>query len=603
MSSLKHIVVVMGVLLSVSCVAFADRQLDRAEILEIFQKLTSQPRKTWISAGTIEATHEEYRASKTTDPGEINRQISQEIQEYQSNPNKRELTEELQKMKLDAIPFNVRYRLSNEYTMNSAVIVRFDGERFYWEINVSSRTDSIKPGTDLEDNFMTEEFNINWNDRRIFAWDAEKYTIYALSANYAVVDSTGSTPHVVNGPLTAGIIPWGYGYYTYQRLSAAEFSADERDINGQTQIHLTLNTSDGSEILCVLDPERNYATLSCSINKPDNSVIHQQYDDHRLISDRWVPTTISIEQYDTRSNKLLAYDFWNFTGISGAVPAPDSFNLDYKSNALIEYRSYVTNKPLMYRYSHVADTDLPLVERLAFAASEGSQPQNCATAALKYAALQLGKDITDLQLAQLVSEQDKKTSLYALKQFAQGLGFYSRAIKTDLQTLKNLHSCEAILHIPSKSHFVVLDHIDDKYVWLVDLANNKFYYQIDINFLSMDWTEGTVLLISNQPIRLHGDFAEIADSQLHKIIGASGYTCTRLYQEYDVVFCSYAFGECGGYYQEYFERWGCEAAPSGSCTNSIMLRMMRSPCINDPYYPNHCTVTGEWTLYYMRACA
>jgi hypothetical protein len=600
--SAKRIVVLIGVLLSVSCVAFADRQLDRADILQIFQKLTSQPRKTWISVGTIEATHEEYKAPKTTDPGEINRQINQEIQEYQSNPNKREKTEELQKMKLAAIPFNVRYRLSNESKMNSEVVIRYDGDRFYWEINVHSRTDSIKPGIDLEDNFMTEEFNLNWNSRRAFAWDGAKYTTYALSVNQVIVDSTGRTPHVVNGPLTAGIIPWGYGYYTYDKLSAAEFSADERDIAGQTQIHLTFNTPDGSETFYILDPKRDYALLSCIIKKSDNSVIFQEYGNYRLISGQWVPSSISVERYNGPSNKLLAYDVWNFTRISDAIPSSYSFNVDYKPNALVEYRSYATNKSLMYHYSHTADMDLPLSERLAFAGAKSTQSQNCATAALKYTASRLDKTVTDQQLAQLVSEPDKTTSLYAMKQLACRLGFYCRAIKTDLQTLKSLYGCKAILHIPGKNHFVVFDHFDNQYVWLVDLASNKFYYSTDRNCFDMDWSGGIALLVSNQPIQLQGNFAEIADGQLHNIIGASGYTCSNLLQEYGVIFCDYVGGECGGYYEEYYERWGCKSAPSGSCSYSIMLRMKDSPCINNPYNPNACDITGEWTLYYMRAC-
>ena len=599
----KHFVLAIIPLLAVSCVAFADRQLDRAEILQIFEKQTSQPRKTWILTGVIEATHEEYRAPKTTDLNEVNNQINKEIREYQSSLDKRELTEILQKMRLDAIPFNVRYRLSNEYTMSSTVTVKFDRDRFYWEIKVGSRTDSVKPGIDLEDNFMTEQFDLDWNARRIFAWDGEKYTIYFLPGNYAVVDSTGNVPHAVNGPLTAGIIPWGYGYYTYQNLSAAESSAVEKYIDGQTQVHLTITNSDGSEMLFVMDPEKDYAVISCSISGLNDSVIFIEYANHRLISGNWVPTTILIEQYDAGVNKLLASDFWNFTRVSGDVPAPGSFNVEYEGDASIEYRSFITDKPATYRYSNTVDTGLLLMERLAFAASEGTQPQNCATAALKYAASQLGKDVSDRQLAQLVSGPDKTTSLYAMKEFVQGLGLYCRAVKTDLQTLKSLDGYEVILHIPGKNHFIVLGDIDHEYVWTIDLANNKFFYRTDLSFFGMDWTEGTALLISNKPIQIQGNFAENEGARLHNIIGGEGYTCTRLLQEYDVVYCSIVGCECWGYYQIYFERWGCEPAPSGSCSTSRMVRYIASPCINDPYNPYACYITCEWTYYYMRACA
>jgi hypothetical protein len=189
-----------------------------------------------------------------------------------------------------------------------------------------------------------------------------------------------------------------------------------------------------------------------------------------------------------------------------------------------------------------------------------------------------------------------------MKQLAKELGLYCRAVKTDTQTLEGLYGCKAILHIPGKNHFVVLDHIDNYYVWTIDLANDRFYYCTDINFFGMDWPEGTTLLISDKPIQPQGNLREIGDAQLYNIIGTAGYTCTLLLQEYDVEFCSYVGGLCGGYYTVYYERWGCEAAPSGSCTNSIMIRMRKSPCINDPYNPGHCTITGNWTYYYMRAC-
>jgi len=600
----KHILLAVALLLSVSCAAFADRELDRTETLQILEELTSQPKKTWIPAGMIEATHEEYRAPKITDPNEINNRIGEKIQAYQSNPDKPELTENLQKMKLDAIPFNVRYKLSNEYTMNSTVIVRFDGDRFYWEISADSRTDSVKPNKDLTGNFMTEQFNLNWNAKRIFAWDGEKYTIYFLPSNHAIVDTTGSTPHVVNGPLTAGIIPWGYGFYAYENLSAIESSAVERNVDGQTQIHLTLNNSDGSEMVFVMDPEKDYAVISCSINGRGNSVISKQYSNYQLKSGNWVPATILLERYEAGSNRLLARDLWDITTIDANVPESYDSDVNYKTDALVEYASYITDKPLMYRYSEMVDTDLLLAERLAFAASEGSQPQNCATAALKYAFSQLGKDVTDSQLAQLVSEPNNETSLYAMKQFTQDLGLYCRAVKTDIQTLRDLDGCQIILHIPSENHFVVLAGIDNEYVWSIDLASNQFYYRTDLNFFGMDWTEGTALIISNQSIELQGNFTEIDDVQLDGIIGSDsmGYKCTRLLQEYNVIFCSYVGGLCGGYYQEFYTRYGCEPAQAGNCKGSFLIRYAESPCINDPYDPYACDITGEWTTYYMRAC-
>ena len=598
----KHFVLASLCLFSISGIAFGDRQLERAEILQILEKLTSQPTKTWISAGTIQASHEEYRAPKITNASTISSEITKAVQEYQNSPDKVELAAELQKLKLDAIPFNVRYRLSNEMTMNSTVVVKFDGNRFYWEIKVDSRNDSVKPGAALQDNFMTNDFNLEWNARRIFSWDGQKYTMYSLPANKVIVDTTNSYPHVVNGPLTAGIVPWGYGLYTYKNLSAATSSATEMIIGGQTQIHLTLNNSDGSEMSFVLDAGRNYAVISHSTDGPDK-VIYRQYDNYQQVSGALVPMTISIEQYDAFTNRLLATDYWNITSISGNTPSIGNFSLDYEPGALIEYQSNVTDRPALYRYSYTVDSDQLLTERLDYAASESTQAQNCATAALKYAASKLGKDLTYRQLAKMVDRPGRATSLDTIKDFAERSGLYCRAVRTDVQTLKNLSGCQVILHFPKKDHYVALEGIDDEYAWSVDLSKDKFYYRTDLNFLDMDWSEGTALLISDRPILLQGKSAEIADSQLSSIVGGSGYTCSYLLQEYDVIYCMNPMvGECDGYYEAYLTRYGCEFAQSGSCEEERMVRSAEIFCIVDPYDFYNCTVTGDWTFFYMRAC-
>jgi hypothetical protein len=507
-------------------------------------------------------------------------------------------------MALDAIPFDVRYRLSNEYTMSSTVVVRFDGERFYWEINVDSRTDSVERDAALSSNYMTRHFDLEWNARRIFAWDGEKYTTYSLPGNHAIVDAAGTTPHVVTGPLTAGLIPWGYGYFTYENLAATKSSALETyaNANGQTQIRLTLANSDGSQMLFVLDPGKAYSAMSCSITGPGNFLTSKQYSNYQYVSGHWVPTTISIEKYDAGSNRLLTSDSWTFTAISGDAPAPESFNVQYEADALIEYFSDVTARPAMYRYSRTVDTDLLLSERLAFAASEGTQAQNCATAALKHALTELGESITDDELAQLVRDPNKDTSLLQMKQFIQGRGLYCRTVRTDIQTLKSLEGCEIILHIPGKKHFIVVDTIDGEYVWTVDLASDKFYYRTAVDFFGMDWTEGTALLVSRQAIPIQGNYTEIDDEQLACIVGALGYSCTRLLQDHYIVYCSYV-GGCIGWYEIHYQRWGCQTAASGSCSSSVMIRYAESPCIDDPQYPGQCSITGEWTCYYMRACA
>jgi hypothetical protein len=583
--------------------AFADRPLDKAEILQIFQRLTNQPKKTWLPAGMIKATHEEYKAAKTTDANEISNRIKEKVAEYQNSSNKRELTESLQKMELDAIPFNVCYELSNEYTMNSSVVVKFDGERFYWEIEVNSRTDSIKPAKDIEGNFMSRKFDLDWNAKRIFAWDGEKYTTYFLPGNQAIIDTTGKTPHVVNGPLTAGVIPWGYGYYKYETLAAADCSAIEKDVEGHKQVHVTLQNLNGSQMLFVLDAEKDYSVLSCSKMGLGNVIVSSHYSNYQLKSGKWVPASILLENYESSTNRLISRDIWDITYIDANVPESYDFAVCYRDGAMIEYFSPLSNEPQVYHYSYTTNTDTLLADRLTFMASENQQPKNCATAAIKYSVSKLGKNITDQQLAQIVNEPNGDTSLYQMKQLVSSLGLQCRAVKTDIQTLKNLNGCEVILHIPGKKHFVVLDRIDDKYIWTIDLANRKFFYHTDISFFGMDWCEGQALLISNQPIQSGDNLVEIDDGQLKDIVGAAGYSCTQLLQSYNVIYCNLLGGVCEGLYTVFFTRYGCQAAASGSCTGSIMIRYKTSPCINDPYDPSDCTVTGVWTCYNMRACA
>src|SRR3972149_2612936 len=109
--------------------AFADRQLDKAQIQQIFQTLTDQPRKTWIPAGTIEAKHLEYKTS-------------------------------------------------DGYVIESTVIIKYDGDRFYWEINIDSHTKQTEPQESPKSRFPQDDSDLHWNKKRVFAWDGQRYTMY-----------------------------------------------------------------------------------------------------------------------------------------------------------------------------------------------------------------------------------------------------------------------------------------------------------------------------------------------------------------------------------------------------------------------------------------
>ena len=552
------------IIVSIACSsALADRELERAEILQIFQTLTARPRDTWISAGTIEAAHQEFNSS-------------------------------------------------DGCTTNSAVVLKYDGDRFYWGIDIDSQVKEAN----AEGNSSRHDFDLNWNRKRVFAWDGQRYTMYFRPGNDAIVtENPGGFGAVVNGPLTAGIIPWGYGFYTYQNLSEVESFATEVVVSGLKQIHLTLRKINTPEIVFVLDSEKDYAVLSCSMYTAHSSIL-KTYEDYQLAAGKWVPTIITIERYDTRkqSNELVSYDYWEIMSIDANPPQEDSFSVAYETDAFVKYSSPVINGPLTYHYSDNIDTELLLQSRLANASAHDREGQNCATIAMKYVAQQLGKNVSDPNLAQLVNQSSKDTNLYELRRFAQELGLHCLAVKTDIETLRDVQDCQVILHLPKAEHYVVLDHIDEEYVWAIDLDGNKFYYRTRLNVFGSDWSDGTALLVSNSPLNVEGTFIEVNDQEQRNIVGSAGggfgtYSCDTSetadpIQDSGTIFCSDPiFGLCGGRYREFYTCYGCILDEDGDgCEGRGWVGDVSTPCVESSKFPGYCAITGELFVRYIRAC-
>lgn len=578
-------------------VASAQRTLEKSEALDILDKLASQRPTTWLPAGTIQARHERYRAARVTNAAEIDAAIQSNIQAYEAQADKIVKTPELQKQYLDAIPFNTRYEIANEYKELSNVTVKYDGTRFYWEIYVTSRLDSVQPSAALAGNTLLEGFDLSKSRQRIYTWDGQEYTIYLATANHAIVDAANRLARAVNGPLTAGLIPWGSGALSSATLSAAETSATEVARDGITQIEMTIEQTGGLSMVFLLDPAKDYAVTSCTI-AGGNRVAYHYYSGYRQVAGNWVPATILIEQYDLFTDRLLASDKWDLTLIEGSVPSTDQFKAPYRADTVVEYHSPVSTKTSVYSYSNGVDTNLLLAEHLAYTARRGGG-QNCATVAVKHAAARLGKALSDRTLAPLVGSEGQ-TSMAALARFAARQGLYCRAVRTDLATLSNLPACQAILHIPGRNHFVVLDRVDGTDVWIIDLANSKFYYRKDKAFLPMDWSEGTALLLSTEPIR--GRFDEIDITTLGALTGGAGWSCTRLLQEWYYIPCTPVGSyDCWGTFRYYYTRYGCESAPTGSCYTQSLVRMLKDDCYWD-YLRVTCDVEGGWDATYMDAC-
>jgi len=574
--------------------AWGQRTLSSAEIQQILQQVTSRSRQTWLPAGTIQAIHQEYSAPRTTDPTTIRNEIDKAVREYQNNPNKLEKTPALQKMKLDAIPFNVRYKLSNESHMSSRVTAKYDNGRFYWEINVDSRSDTVKPDASLAGNSMTRQFDLAGNQRRIAAWDGQEYTAYSASGGQAVVDAAGKLPRAVTGPLTAGLIPWGNGRYSYASLTAAQISAKQ---NAGGTIDMSVAQGDGTSMDLTLDPAKAYAVTKATLTHAGGQTATYTCSGYKQVGSNWVPGTVTVERHNSQGDRLPTSEQWTFTSISAATPAPGSFNVALKANDVVEYSSPLTASSAVYIHSDAVDTRGLLAQRLAYAAGKNPQRQNCATAVMQQVASELGKSVPDSALARLVGT-DGRTSMYDMKRFAESLGLYCRAVKTDLATLQSLNGVKAILHIPGRNHFVVLSEVDDRDVWLIDLSSKKFYYRQSVDFFPMEWPEGIALLLSDRPIP--NQSGQLSDAVLATVTGGAGWTCTELIQDEAVFYCDGWVTGCDGAVSVYYERWGCESAQSGSCYNHSMVSAQDSPCIWDPYYD--CTITGEWYYSYCYAC-
>ena len=549
---IRNFVLIVILLFIAQDYALANGQLDRTEILQIFKTLTDQPKQTWIPSGTITATHHEYNSS-------------------------------------------------DGYMNDSTVTVKYDGERFYWEINVDSH---VKLNHANEPSQYS--IDMNRSKKRVFVWDGERYTMYFRPGNHAIVrEGPGNFPVAVNGPLTAGIVSWGHGVYTLEELSAAELSAE---VDGQGNVHLTVNMENGLRMVFVLDPAKDYALLSYSIYSDAGSSIITTYGDYESVLGKWIPTTIIIERYNNSkpSSELVTCDHWDLTSISPIPPQSGSFRAPYETDARVEFYSPISKRPFWYRYYSEVDTDSLLEQKLVIASAKDKQHQNCATVAMKYVLERLGKKVTDRELAGLVSEPNKRTNLYALRQFARELDLHCLAVKTDIQALKNLKGCQTILHLPAANHYVVFEYIDDKYVWVIDLDSNKFFYRTKLKDFGRVWSTGTALLISDKPLDADPNNTPINDSELQKITGStkdslSDFDCTDQIQEYKWLWCPFPIGGlCSGRYYEWADRWGCEPAAEGNiCTSaddivgnySIVCTGILS-----------CTVTGNLIPQYIRAC-
>ena len=554
----NKIAVLILILITVSPL-FADRELERSEIVKILEHLTSNSQRTWIPEGTIEAT----------------------FQSFNSMTNR---------------------------TTESTETVRYDGNQFYWEINtVLDATDKGQGTAKLAD-----EAEMRLNQKRIFTWDGQWYSLYFKSAKRVIsTNDLTNTPPTITGCLTAGVIPWGYGIYSYEKLINSELDASETESYGQKLIHLNIKNPIGVKLSIVLDPTKDYAALSSSLSS-DKSCILQEYSNYVSKNDLWIPTTILIERYSDcqKAEKLVSYDYWTFNRISTEKPS-GIFNTVYENDTLIEYRTKSAENPLFCQYSCLIDDKDLLYKKLLALNNPNKYGQNCATSALKYIMESLGTHISDSSLAAVIDAADGGTSLLAMQQFVNNTGLRSLAVRIDVRILNNPANYKAILYLPWEKHYVVFSHIENDNLWVIDLTNNWLCYSLPLEKFDSAGGESSavVLFISNKAINIQGEYTEISNKDLAEIIGSAGsgagkYSCTDLIQTYNIEFCTEPIGIiCLGNYTVWLNRYGCiEDENGGECTGTGLVGNVTSPCVEDPYNPGNCNITGNWYSQYIRAC-
>jgi hypothetical protein len=190
-----------------------------------------------------------------------------------------------------------------------------------------------------------------------------------------------------------------------------------------------------------------------------------------------------------------------------------------------------------------------------------------------------------------------------LQRAAENIGLYTKAVQTDIAALKDLTNCKVILHLPKINHFVVLGDIDNKYIRLIDLTSNRCYYRVSIDYFNSAW-EGTAFLVANEPIAdAPRRFAQIDPSALPKITaGADCEQCNNSCSSAANFPCKVIMGLCGGDHTILYSRVCCGSASTGTCSASDMVYMKSEDCGENPY-TGDCEGEGNWTSYYMQACA
>ena len=541
----------------------ADQLMDPNETETLLRQLTETPRQQWLSQGMIQARHLEYH-------------------EFDNN-----------------------VKQSTETVYHDGLKTRID---IVLEDSQSTETKVTKSLSRQ----MDQDFKLN--QHRIFLRNGQQTVQYCKSADYAIVsldaDATATTS---GGPMTAGIVPWGHGDFTFLVLKSQSPKAYQRYVDNQLQYvleYVNPTTSPDINVTFVLDPSKANAVLSYTIEN-DLACLRQTCQDYLQVGDKWIPAKVLIERFDKRSGtpRLLSYEDWQFDVIDASTPAEDIFTIQYQNGTTVELNAGNNTETFMYDASDRTNISEILADKINLLSID-QNAVNCATAAIDHIAKQFSKELQQEALADVITSDTRKTTLYDMKRTLEEAGLTCMAVTTDLKTLRKMENCAMILHLALSNHYVILDHVDADGAWIIDLTNRQFFTKWKINDLLSEWKKGTALLVSDQIITppLDASFDYLNTDDMTKIIGGNfgTYSCTNIIQSREYVTCSDPIGGflCIGAYYQFETRYGCAEDPDGgTCTGRKLPSYRYYQCLNPQDNQGECTIDEDSpTFRYIRAC-
>ena len=498
---MNRIIVYSFVILTVTGSLWADQLMEPSQTEQLVRHLIDNPRQFWISQGTIQARHLEYYGFENT------------------------LKESTETMYHD----NSRFRLD---------VYLKDG----LSIDGLSQKNGIRQ--------FQQDFKLNRS--RVFIWDNQKFVQYFESADYAVIitDPQNTPAENCGGPMTAGIIPWGYGDFTFPIIMSQNPKSYESLDNNQTKIlleYVNETTTPAMHVSFMLDPSMDNAVLSYSIEN-EQALLRQTYENYTQVGNRWVPSKILVERFDKRSGspQLLSYEDWLFETIDASTPSDSLFSVQFKNGTDVELKPAGDIRSFLYNASDRVDITKILEDKIALTETQEPDSINCATAAIQHIAKQYSKNISPSQLGTLVSAETKKTTLSDMKQILENADLNCMAIMTDLETLERIPDCTVVLHLALSNHYVILDHVDEDGIWVIDLINRKFYTKKEIGDFLQEWNHGIALLVSDNPITppLDAEFRYLQTDEMSQIQGGDfgTYSCTDQLQVTEQILCPEPMG-------------------------------------------------------------